>query len=131
MAKLSQAEREMLERADAAVESMADDYEVRLIADLAELDNAISSGDREQTLTLAHTIAGQAGTFDWPLISQAAGWLRRLLEEKDTIELSGPEVSVFSESLKLMHREEMKGERPDGLTLIRQLHLIMEKAEIS
>lgn len=71
---------EVLDRAEAALAAMADDFLARANSDLARLRDALSPFRADRLAAIAHDIKGQAGTFGFPRVGELALRLCRLLE---------------------------------------------------
>lgn len=71
---------EALARAEAALESLSQDYPRWLRADLAAARACLApSMDPDRLYAIVHDIKGQATTFDYPLISRIGQHLCRML----------------------------------------------------
>ncbi|CDL00357.1 Chemotaxis protein histidine kinase and related kinases [Magnetospirillum gryphiswaldense MSR-1 v2] len=74
---------EALARAEAALESLSQDYPRWLRADLAAARACLTpSLDPDRLYTILHDIKGQATTFGYPLISRISQHLCRMLTDK-------------------------------------------------
>jgi chemotaxis protein histidine kinase CheA len=83
---------EMLKRAEGAVEALAAQFNTLLESDLDRLSELVDLGAREpsrrmdvvkQIFDIAHDLRGQAGTFNYPLITRVGTSLCRFTEGLD------------------------------------------------
>lgn len=117
----------LIERAEKALEEAKTDFSDILDDDLAALEAAVASADREKVTQLAYQIKGRAGTVGWPLISAAANALAKLMERCPNMALDDESVTVHTDTLNLLFRDGMEGEDPRGQPLVRELYKIVEK----
>lgn len=71
-----------LARAEAALAALADNYLAWAEADVARLRAALDPFQPDLLFAIAHDVKGQAGTFGFPLITELANRLCRLLESQ-------------------------------------------------
>ncbi len=69
-----------LARAEAALAALACDYHAWAAADLVRLRTALAPFQPDRLFAIAHDIKGQAGTFGFPLVTERANALCRMLE---------------------------------------------------
>lgn len=115
--------------AEKALDEIKIDYPARLGAILAAMQAAADARDFKKLETLAHDLKGEAGTMGWPLVSQASGWLRQLLEKQ----ISKPDtriVDVFIWSIHRLSEPGMSGETEHGIRLIKELHALCVSREV-
>lgn len=91
---------EAMRRAEAAVAAMREDYLAWLRRDVARLDAMLAQAQRAGDaadfagmLRIAHDMRGQGGTFGFPLVSEVAASLGRLLRLSGA-RAGGPEVAA-------------------------------------
>ncbi len=112
-----------IKEAEAALIPFKENYATRLKSHLAQMQEALETEDFATLAILANNLKGEAGTMGWPLVSQAAGWMRQLLEaEKDEPDL--PAITLFVQALAHMFAEKMVGEAEQGVVLIKQLYAL-------
>ena len=109
--------------AEAVIEQYKESYGARLERHLADLRSALHSHDVTTLTRVANLLKGEAGTMGWPLVSQAAGWLRQVLDaERDAMDIAA--VTLFVQSLERMVADQMVGEPPEGIVLVKELHAL-------
>ncbi len=109
-----------LERAEAAIAGMTDNYLDWVQDDLKKLDEAFqklkaATGDRkaeaDAVFQVAHDIKGQGGSFGFDLMTIVGNELCRLLERVEKIGNSEVEaVRVHVEAMKLVIQNRMRGD---------------------
>ncbi len=127
-----------LERAEAVVASMGDDFVQWTEKDLKSLQRAfdgLNSGTAEQKESLrtifqiSHDIKGQGGSFDYGLLTAVGDSLCRLAEKKDRAspaEIKAIELHV--EALNLVLNERLKGDGGEtGAKLLDGLRQMVDK----
>lgn len=107
-----------LARANAMIAKEADTFAHMMQADLVALAVALSDGDHTRARDIAYGIESRAGTFDWPMLTRAAGFMRELLDEGRG---DSPTVNVIRDSIALMMRNDMKGMTAEGRVLLETL----------
>jgi len=120
---------EAIGKAEKVLEAIKTDYPPHMLRTIAEMDNAFETRNYDQLTFLSHELKGEAGTFGWPLISQAAGWLRQLLENRGA-ELDDEIYKIFLDSLHQLSAPDLAGENEAGVCLIKQLYALCESQEI-
>lgn len=113
-------------RAEMVVKQMGAEYDDRLRGHLRNLQKAFDENDRDQAILIAHTMKGESGMFEWPLVSEIAGWLRQILETKDEFHRTEV-IELHLHTLRIIISENLKGEAPAGQKLIRNLYAVIEK----
>ena len=109
--------------ADTVIAEFKQTYDARLGSHLNGLRNALENRDVADMVAIANDLKGEAGTMGWPLVSQAAGWLRQVLDARpDAMDI--PAVTLFVHSLERMVADGMVGEPPDGVVLIKELYAL-------
>ncbi len=73
-----------LARAEAALAALSDTYLTWADGDLTRLRAALSPFQPDLLFAVAHDMKGQAGTFGFPLVTELANRLCRLLEQQPT-----------------------------------------------
>jgi len=84
-----------VERAEAALATLAADFSVWMVHECARLDAArnavkasgITQGNKDVLFRAAHDIKGQAATFGYPLVAPVANSLCRLIEHTPDVTL--------------------------------------------
>ena len=71
-----------LARAEAALAALSNNYLAWADADLTRLQGALAPFQPDLLFAVAHDMKGQAGTFGFPLITELAHRLCRLLENQ-------------------------------------------------
>lgn len=71
---------EALARAEAALAALSGDFRAWVEADLARLRAALDPFQPARLFAIAHDIKGQAGTFGYPVATELANRLCRLIE---------------------------------------------------
>lgn len=116
--------------AEKALEQIKAEYPTRLRDTLATMQAAADAGDFGKLATVAHDLKGEAGTVGWPLVSQAAGWLRQALEADD----GDPDprvVAVFMQSIRRLAEPDLAGETADGIRLIKELYALCVSKDVN
>ena len=118
-------------RAEAALAAMSVNFEEWLKAEIARLDSAMAlvlSGGRsdmsmEALYHRAHDLKGLGTTYGYPIISQIAGTLCRLIDSPDRRRMSPlPLVEVHVEAIKAAARNRIQSdENPVGRALVLEL----------
>lgn len=117
--------REAVGAAERAVARLAEGYELRLQAQVRQLERLLAAEAWVEATRVAHDLAGEAGTLGWPLISAAARSLRSVLEQPAGAGRVAA-ASLHVASMRLMVAEGYKGDHPAGRRLVGELaHLSM------
>lgn len=125
-----------LRRADVAVEDMSEEYEVRLQAEVAALDEAFRamrrSGafDQARLFACAHGLRGEAGTFGYPLVSAIGNTLARYLDTKPALDAAACEiVESHINALRAVVVRKVKGDGGEiGAQLVQGLAAMVTRA---
>lgn len=89
-----------LARAEAALAALSDNYLAWADADLARLRAALDPFRPDMLFTIAHDMKGQAGTFGFPLVTELANSLCRLLEgDRDDVARATLLVELLGEAV--------------------------------
>ncbi len=129
---------EALERAEAVIADLADDYLAWAEEDLTKLQAAMASlkaaeGDNsaevEAIFQIAHDVKGQGGSFGYQLMTEIGDHLCRFLE---SLESANPaEIDVIGlhiDALRLVISEKMKGDcGKAGNSLYKGLEMVVAK----
>ncbi len=114
---------EAIANAHTAIDECSENYRTRLEHHLGELRQALQNRDKASLTRVANDLKGEAGTMGWPLVSQAAGWMRQLLDaEPETVDILSN--SLFVQSLERMVADDMTGESAEGVELVKQLYAL-------
>lgn len=116
----------MLERAERAIQNLAENYEAELTEDLAQLKKHLECAEWTDAQHYAYKIKSAAGTMGWPLISTASNFLVHALTGRDQIPQFEDIILIQFETLDLIHKEGMKGEDPCGVLLVKELFAVLE-----
>ena len=114
-----------LKRAEAAIEDMRVDFEAHLFEEVDRIatmfSEMTSSGDfRPRELYLAvHELRGQAGSFDYKLLSQFGDTLCALLQDK--ADLSTREIEIVGSHIDAMRAVVRRKVKGDGGTVGQEL----------
>ena len=115
---LSLEQQQMLAKAEAAVEKLSAGYVPILKEELERLSAELEAGNDEEALILAHTIQGQAGTFGWPMVTQAAIHLHQMIEAQANNPISAYTIKSIIETIHMMLDKGLKGETAEGKKLV-------------
>lgn len=115
---LSPEQLQMLANAEAAVEKLSAGYVPILLEELDKLSAELEAGNDEEALVLAHTIQGQAGTFGWPMVTQAAVHLYQIIEAQANNPISAYTIKSIIDTIRMMLDKGLKGETPEGKKLV-------------
>lgn len=121
----------LIAKAEAALSKEADNYEAVLAECLNALRQALDEKNNSDAIRIVYSIKGVAGTLGWPLVSTAAGYFRHVLEEQGKIKKIDETISVHMHTLELLFKNQMKGEHPEGIKLIKNLHNLLLKHNIN
>lgn len=88
-----------LARAEAALAALADHYRSWAAADLVRLRAALTPFRPDTLFAIAHDIKGQAGTFGFPLVTERANALCRILEGRPAPEQAAALVDALAEAM--------------------------------
>jgi len=110
----------MLARAEAAVAALTEDFPVMVAEDMALLRAAAAALRRRGTVAAAaalqrraQDIEGQGGSFGYPLITEIAGSLWRLLEQRTVFDARlHAGVDAHLDALTLVLAERLSGPQP-------------------
>lgn len=116
--KLSPEQMQMLAKADAAVEKLSSGYVTVLLDELSKLRADLEAGNDEDAIILIHTIQGQAGSFGWPHITEAAIHLRKIIEVGANSPISAYTIKSIIDTMQLMLKNGLKGQTPQGKKLV-------------
>lgn len=118
-------------RAEAALAAMSVNFEEWLKVEITKLDNAMSlvhsQGRSDMSMEAlyhrAHDLKGLGTTYGYPIISQIAGTLCRLIDSADKRRLSPlPLVEVHVEAIKAAARNQIRSDDdPVGRALVTEL----------
>lgn len=118
-------------RAEAALAAMSVNFEEWLKVEITKLDNAMSlvhsEGRSDMSMEAlyhrAHDLKGLGTTYGYPIISQIAGTLCRLIDSADKRRLSPlPLVEVHVEAIKAAARNQIRSDDdPVGRALVTEL----------
>ena len=115
----------LVARADRAMDEEAENYDAILGESIEALQKAVAEKNTEEAIVIAYSIKGAAGTMGWPLASQAAGFLRHVLEEEEKVSKLQDTISVHLHTLDLIYKNKMKGDEPEGVELIKNLYNLL------
>ena len=121
----------LIAKADTAMETVAEGYDDVLEESIAALKQALGDNNTKDAIKIAYGIKGAAGSLGWPLVSTAAGYLRHVLEERDKVEKIEETIAVHVHTLELLFKNQMKGDHPEGIQLIKNLFSLLEKYNIT
>ncbi|MFC7049591.1 hypothetical protein [Emcibacter nanhaiensis] len=124
VSKFSPAVQARLARANAMIAEEADTYAHMMQAELVELAMAMSERDYTRMHDIAYDIESRAGTFDWPLVTQAAGMMRELINEGHGL---CPAMEAIRDSIALMMRNDLKGMTAEGRVLLETLRAAVKR----
>ncbi len=126
---------EMLNRAEVAVEGLAAQFDALLESELDKLSELAGLGAREpshrtdvakQIYEIAHDLRGQAGTFNYPLITRVGSSLCRFTEGlEDCGEREFEVIRLHIEAMQAILASSLRG---DGDTVGRQIAGGLERA---
>jgi HPt (histidine-containing phosphotransfer) domain-containing protein len=125
-----------LRRADVAVEEMAPEYEARLQAEVAALDEAFramrraGAFDVDRLFTAAHGLRGEAGTFGYALVSAIGNTLARYLDQRPPLDAAACEVvESHINALRAVVARKVKGDGGEiGAQLVQGLAAMVTRA---
>lgn len=125
-----------LRRADVAIEEMGGEYEVRLQAEVAALDEAFramrraGAFDLEHLFAAAHRLRGEAGTFGYPLVSAIGNTLARYLDPRPKLDAAGAEiVESHVNALRAIVIRKVKGDGGEiGAQLVQGLAAMVSRS---
>tara|TARA_B100000214_G_C23655744_1_gene485075 strand:- start:36 stop:551 length:516 start_codon:yes stop_codon:yes gene_type:complete len=128
----------VLERAEAAIEEMSEDYLVWVQKDLADINSAFESllsekGSEKENLEriflVAHDMKGQGGTFGFDLITTIADQLCRLVDNKEFPNKNGFDaVRVHIDAMRVVLNKRIKGNGGrEGEKVLNGLNRVMHK----
>ncbi len=129
---------EALERAEAVITDLGDDYLKWVEDDLAKLQTVMislkaakgdNSGEVKAIFEIAHDVKGQGGSFGYQLMTEIGGHLCRFLE---FIESANPAeigvIEVHIDALRLVIANKMKGDGGKaGDSLYKGLEMVVAK----
>lgn len=111
-------QQQMLAKAEAAVEKLSAGYVPILLGELDKLSTELEAGNDEEALILAHTIQGQAGTFGWPMVTEAAVHLYKVIEVQANSPISAYTIKSIIETIHMMLKKGLKGHTSQGKKLV-------------
>ncbi|MEX0299351.1 MAG: Hpt domain-containing protein [Kordiimonas sp.] len=111
-------QQQMLAKAEAAVEKLSAGYVPILLGELDKLSAELEAGNDEEALILAHTIQGQAGTFGWPMVTEAAHHLHQVIEAQANSPISSYTIKSIIDTIHMMLKNGLKGHTPQGKKLV-------------
>ena len=127
-----------LERAEAVIASLADQYLDWVQEDLRRIEEAYAklataTGERKAELDgvfqIAHDMKGQGGSFDYHLVTIIGNDMCRFIEKMESV--GQPEISVIRlhiDTMKLVIAAQMKGDGGnEGAKLLKGLELVVAK----
>ena len=125
-----------LRSADFAVEELADDYEPRLLAEIAAFDEAFRAMRRDGALdarrlfAFAHSLRGEAGTYGYPLVSAIGNTLARFLDARAALAPADLEiVESHVNALRAVAGRKVKGDGGEiGAQLVEGLAAMVTRA---
>lgn len=120
----------LISKAEKAVEKHSVEFESGLEDRILSLRAATQSENYSEASQIAYRLKGAAGSFGWPMISIAAGFMRHVLEEQDKINNPEKVIIVHLETIELIFSKKLKGRTKEGIDLIQQLNTILDKFEI-
>lgn len=121
----------LVAKADASLNKEAENYDAVLGESLDALKLALADKNFSSAVKIAYSIKGAAGTLGWPLVSTSAGYLRHVLDEQDKIEKLDETIAVHVHTLDLLYKNQMKGDHPEGIKLIKNLYALLVKYNIT
>ena len=125
-----------LNRAEVAVEELAEGYEARLIAEVAAFDEAFramrrnSAWDMGRLFAFAHGLRGEAGTYGYPLVSAIGNTLARFLDGRAALAEADVEiVESHVNALRAVAGRKVKGDGGEiGAQLVEGLAAMVTRA---
>ena len=121
----------LIAKAEAALNKEAENYDAVLEESIETLKQAMEDSNYKNAIRIAYSIKGAAGSLGWPLVSTAAGYLRHVLEEKEKVAKIEETIAVHNHTLELLYKNKMKGDHPEGIKLIKNLHNLLIKYNIT
>jgi chemotaxis protein histidine kinase CheA len=129
---------DVLEKAEAVIADLGDDYIKWVNEDLLSIQKASDSlqdgaGDAKDVLEkifrIAHDMKGQGGSFEYNLITAVGDSLCRFIEKMESPSSSDTEViQIHIDTMKMIISQEMKGDGgAAGETLLNSLDQIVAK----
>jgi chemotaxis protein histidine kinase CheA len=106
-----------IKRAEAAVQNLQSEFVDWMTKDVERLAGAHqrflkerSMAARDDLFRASHDIKGQAATFNFPLIAQAASSLCKLIDETKTVEALPPHlIEAHVAAIRVIFREKING----------------------
>ncbi len=131
-------DRALLERAEAAVQGMSEDYHLSALDDIAELRGlarAVAEGaaDDESATGRIYSIAldvkGQGATFGYPLVTQIGDSLVRFMDGRTRLGRRGAQiVAAHADALRAVLGNDIRGDGgPLGAKLLGGLSILLRK----
>ena len=117
-ASLTFEQQQMLAKAEAAVEKLSEGYVPILLEEIDNIRTELQAGNDEEALILAHTVQGQAGTFGWPMVTEAAVHLYKVIEVQANSPISAYTIKSILDTMQLMLKNGLKGHTPQGKKLV-------------
>ncbi len=114
-----------LKRAEAAIEEIRDDFEAHLFEEvdrIADLFSEMTSSgvfEPRKLYLIAHELRGEAGSFDYKLLSQFGDTLCALLDDKT--DLSSREIEIVDSHIDAMRAVVRRKVKGDGGTVGQEL----------
>ena len=125
-----------LRRADVVIEEMGEQYELRLQAEVAALDETYRTMRRSNAIDVdslfaaAHKLRGEAGTFGYPLVSAIGNTLARYLDQRPRLDAAACEiVGSHVNALRAVVGRKVKGDGGEiGAQLVQGLAAMVTRA---
>lgn len=121
----------LIAKAESALNKEAENYDAILEESLSTLKVALDDKNIKDSIRIAYSIKGSAGSLGWPLVSTAAGYLRHVLAEEEKVSKFDETVAVHMSTLELLYKNKMKGENPEGIKLIKNLFNLLVSYDIT
>lgn len=125
----AQADR-LLNQAGTALERHSKEFENDLESRIKDLRRAIKNKDYLRAKKISYGLKAASGSFDWPMISVSAGFLRYVLDEQDKITKPDEVIEVHMNTIELLYASKLKGRTPEGIALIQELNAVLDKYDI-
>ena len=117
----------LLRQAEENLEVLKTDFMHELPAEIAILGEVLKAQDRTRSQALAYSLKAVAAPLDWPLISEAADMLWRVIrfvpKDANFKEITG----YYFDTMTLLVRGRHSGESKTGRALITGLRTLFDK----
>ena len=117
----------MIDRANAALESVAIEFTETLKVRIHDLELAIHQNKRDEIVAIAYNLESEAATFGWPRVTRICKWLRMIFSGDYDEKPQAEEVLKVLNALKLMVSDPKNPDEQRDIELFKEIYPYLKR----